>query len=100
MQIYSPYVVVNKTGQPFRIRSTRSNRPGSGQDIPGETNPNVLSTPIPYRMHTFYSLRVVTNARNSRLSPTGWKGVPVQDRRLDLVKGWHTPLITVALCDF
>ncbi|KAF9652010.1 vacuolar protein sorting-associated protein 13 [Thelephora ganbajun] len=48
VQIYSPYVVVNKTGLPFYIKSTRSNRPGGGQDVPGETNPNVLATPTPY----------------------------------------------------
>ena len=91
---------MNKTGLPFYVRSTRSNRPGSIQDIPGETNPVVLATPTPYRWCSHYNLRVVANSRGSRLSPSGWKGVPVQDRGLDLVKGSHISRTNVTYSDF
>lgn len=37
VQIYSPYVVVNKTGLPFSVKSVRSNRTGPPQDVAGET---------------------------------------------------------------
>ncbi|KAI0308206.1 hypothetical protein B0F90DRAFT_1833497 [Multifurca ochricompacta] len=33
VQIYSPYIVVNKTGLPFSVRSVRSNRTGPPQDV-------------------------------------------------------------------
>ncbi|KAF8974033.1 vacuolar protein sorting-associated protein 13 [Flammula alnicola] len=41
VQIYSPYVIVNKTGLPFIVKSARSTRAGS-QDSAGDTRP-VLS---------------------------------------------------------
>lgn len=37
VQIYSPYVIVNKTGVPFSVKSVRSNRTGPPQDVAGET---------------------------------------------------------------
>jgi vacuolar protein sorting-associated protein 13A/C len=37
VQIYSPYVIVNKTGLPFSVKSVRSNRTGPPQDVAGET---------------------------------------------------------------
>jgi SHR-binding domain of vacuolar-sorting associated protein 13 len=37
VQIYSPYVIVNKTGLPFSVKSVRSNRAGPPQDVAGET---------------------------------------------------------------
>jgi len=36
VQIYSPYVVVNKTGLPFHMRSLRSTRAGMPQEVAGE----------------------------------------------------------------
>lgn len=39
VQIYSPYLVVNKTGVPFNIKSTRSTRTGSPQDVAGDSRP-------------------------------------------------------------
>ena len=100
VQIYSPYVVMNKTGLPFYIRSTRSNRPGGGQDLPGETNPNVLATPTPYRRHTRYTSRVVSNTRESRFSSSRWQGVPFQDRGVDLVEGSRIFCINKVLPEF
>lgn len=38
VQIYSPYIVVNKTGLPYSVRSTRSTRAGF-QDAAGDTQP-------------------------------------------------------------
>ncbi len=37
VQIYSPYVIVNKTGLPFSVKSVRSNRAGPPHDVAGET---------------------------------------------------------------
>ncbi|KAJ3515399.1 hypothetical protein NLJ89_g1777 [Agrocybe chaxingu] len=47
VQIYSPYVVVNKTGLPFAIKSVRSTRAGS-QDVAGTTQIDELTTPTPF----------------------------------------------------
>jgi len=47
VQIYSPYVLVNKTGLPFSVKSTRSTRAGS-HDVAGETRPDVLATSTPF----------------------------------------------------
>ncbi|KAH9486936.1 Vacuolar protein sorting-associated protein 13 [Psilocybe cubensis] len=52
VQIYTPYIIVNKSGLPFAVKSTRSNRTGS-QDVAGDTRPDVLSKPIPFLLsHT------------------------------------------------
>ncbi|KAK7468899.1 Vacuolar protein sorting-associated protein 13 [Stygiomarasmius scandens] len=48
VQIYSPYIIVNKTGLPFNVRSARSNRPTPPQDVAGETSTDVLSSPAPF----------------------------------------------------
>lgn len=45
LQIYTPYLLVNKTGLPLFVRSVR--RAGSAHDVAGETNADVLSTPAP-----------------------------------------------------
>ncbi|EEB87011.1 hypothetical protein MPER_15837, partial [Moniliophthora perniciosa FA553] len=47
VQIYSPYVVVNKTGLPFYVR-TRSNRAAMLQDVAGDTRTDVLASPTPF----------------------------------------------------
>jgi vacuolar protein sorting-associated protein 13A/C len=47
IQIFSPYIVINKTGVPFSIRSARSTRAGT-QDVAGDTRPEMLSTPTPF----------------------------------------------------
>ncbi|KAF9478514.1 vacuolar protein sorting-associated protein 13 [Pholiota conissans] len=47
VQIYSPYVVVNKTGLPFLIRSTKSSRTGS-RDAAGDTQTESTSTSSPF----------------------------------------------------
>ncbi|KAG7450519.1 vacuolar protein sorting-associated protein 13 [Guyanagaster necrorhizus] len=45
VQIYSPYVVVNKTGLPFAIRSVRSTR---SQDVAGDDRQEELKKPVPF----------------------------------------------------
>ncbi|KIM85199.1 hypothetical protein PILCRDRAFT_817197 [Piloderma croceum F 1598] len=50
VQVYSPYLIVNKTGLPFGVRSTRSTRASPPQDAAGDTRPDVLSAPIPYML--------------------------------------------------
>ncbi|KAG6842210.1 hypothetical protein C0991_000180 [Blastosporella zonata] len=47
VQIYCPYLVINKTGLPFFIKSARSTRTGS-KDVAGEVQPDVLSKPFPF----------------------------------------------------
>ncbi|KAJ7169902.1 vacuolar protein sorting-associated protein 13 [Mycena filopes] len=49
VQIYSPYLIVNKMGLPFGIRS-RSGRTGSPQDVAGDTRPHVLAQPQPFML--------------------------------------------------
>ncbi|KAI0094888.1 vacuolar protein sorting-associated protein 13 [Irpex rosettiformis] len=44
VQIYCPYLIINKTGLPFSVRPWRANRIGTAQDIAGDTRP-VLSHP-------------------------------------------------------
>ncbi|KZS92954.1 vacuolar protein sorting-associated protein 13 [Sistotremastrum niveocremeum HHB9708] len=48
VQIYSPYIVINKTGLPFSLRSLRSNRGGSPKGVAGDENPDTLSKPNPF----------------------------------------------------
>lgn len=38
VQIYCPYIVINKTGLPFAVKSARSTRTGS-KDVAGEVQP-------------------------------------------------------------
>ncbi|KAJ3917835.1 vacuolar protein sorting-associated protein 13 [Lentinula edodes] len=38
VQIYSPYLVMNKTGLPFGVKSARPNRAVAPQDVAGDTN--------------------------------------------------------------
>ena len=45
VQIYSPYVVVNKTGLPILVKSVRSTRAGS-HEAAGETNPGELISQV------------------------------------------------------
>ncbi|KAF9453814.1 vacuolar protein sorting-associated protein 13 [Macrolepiota fuliginosa MF-IS2] len=46
VQIYSPYIVVNKTRMPFSVRS-KSVRAGS-QDAAGDSRPDVLAESLPF----------------------------------------------------
>ena len=52
MQIYCPYLVVNKTGLPFAVRPGRSNRIGGAQDMAGETRAGTLEALLMYRCCT------------------------------------------------
>ncbi|KAF5370222.1 hypothetical protein D9615_010080 [Tricholomella constricta] len=47
VQIYSPYIFINKTGVPFSIKSARSTRAGS-KEVAGEVQTDVLSKPFPF----------------------------------------------------
>ncbi|KAJ7038206.1 vacuolar protein sorting-associated protein 13 [Mycena alexandri] len=49
VQIYSPYLIVNKMGLPFGVRS-RSGRTGSPQDVAGDTRPHVQAQPQPFML--------------------------------------------------
>ncbi|KAL4243512.1 VPS13 family protein [Abortiporus biennis] len=48
VQIYCPYLVINKTGLPFLVRPARSSRLVSSTDLAGDTRPDVLSQPTPF----------------------------------------------------
>ncbi|KAF5390329.1 hypothetical protein D9757_002946 [Collybiopsis confluens] len=50
VQIYSPYLIVNKTGLPFAVKSTRSRRAMSHQDVAGDTNISTLLKPVPFML--------------------------------------------------
>ncbi|KAH9950347.1 vacuolar protein sorting-associated protein 13 [Amylocystis lapponica] len=50
VQIYSPYLVVNKTGLPFAVRPSRSTRIGAPQDVAGETRVDILAKPVPFML--------------------------------------------------
>ncbi|KAM5536198.1 hypothetical protein V8D89_010097 [Ganoderma adspersum] len=50
VQVYTPYIVLNKTGLPFGVRPSRSTRMGGTADIAGETRPDVLTKPIPFML--------------------------------------------------
>ena len=39
VQVYSPFIVLNKTGLPFYVRPSRSTRVGVPTDIAGDTRP-------------------------------------------------------------
>ena len=43
VQIYSPYLVLNKTGLPFDLRPWRVNRIGIMQDVAVDTRPGTLN---------------------------------------------------------
>ncbi|KAF8640890.1 hypothetical protein AX17_000538 [Amanita inopinata Kibby_2008] len=47
VQIYSPYIIVNKTGLPFWVRAVRSVRTGY-QDAAGESRAEHLTGPTPF----------------------------------------------------
>ncbi|KAI0669883.1 vacuolar protein sorting-associated protein 13 [Trametes maxima] len=48
VQVYSPYIVLNKTGLPFSIRPSKAARVGSPAEIAGETRPDILAKPVPF----------------------------------------------------
>ncbi|KZT30580.1 vacuolar protein sorting-associated protein 13 [Neolentinus lepideus HHB14362 ss-1] len=50
VQIYSPYLVINKTGLPFSVRCIRSARPSSPQDAAGDARIETLSKPVPFML--------------------------------------------------
>ncbi|KAJ2927125.1 hypothetical protein H1R20_g9964, partial [Candolleomyces eurysporus] len=54
VEIHCPYVVVNKTGQPFSIRATRSTRTGY-QDAAGPTQEDVLKSSAPFLLSHSHS---------------------------------------------
>lgn len=52
VQIYSPFILINKTGLPFSVRCVRSTRAGF-QDAAGETNPDATRDSHPFLLsHT------------------------------------------------
>ncbi|KAA1471483.1 DUF1162-domain-containing protein [Dentipellis sp. KUC8613] len=50
VQIYSPYLIVNKTGLTFSVRSLRFSRAGPPQEVAGETRPEALCSPTPFML--------------------------------------------------
>lgn len=43
VQIYSPYLVVNKMGIPFGVMAVRSSRPGAPHAVAGDTRDGLFS---------------------------------------------------------
>ncbi|PCH33647.1 vacuolar protein sorting-associated protein vps13 [Wolfiporia cocos MD-104 SS10] len=50
VQIYCPYIVINKTGLPFAVRPSRSARINSPQDMAGDRSKDALSKSLPYML--------------------------------------------------
>ncbi|TCD71537.1 hypothetical protein EIP91_008918 [Steccherinum ochraceum] len=50
VQIYSPYLILNKTGLPYEVRPLRANRIGSAQDVAGDTRAEVMSLSQPFML--------------------------------------------------
>ncbi|KZT02705.1 vacuolar protein sorting-associated protein 13 [Laetiporus sulphureus 93-53] len=50
VQIYCPYLVINKTSLPFAVRPGMSNRIASSQEMAGETRREILAKPIPFML--------------------------------------------------
>ncbi|KZT65144.1 vacuolar protein sorting-associated protein 13 [Daedalea quercina L-15889] len=50
VQIYCPYLVLNRTSLPFAVRPGRSSRINGAQDMAGETRADMLSKPVPYML--------------------------------------------------
>ncbi|KAI0073133.1 vacuolar protein sorting-associated protein 13 [Panus rudis PR-1116 ss-1] len=50
VQIYTPYLVINKTGLPFAVRPTRPARLGGAQEVAGDTRPESLMQPTPFML--------------------------------------------------
>ncbi|TBU65089.1 vacuolar protein sorting-associated protein 13 [Dichomitus squalens] len=49
VQVYSPYIVLNKTGLPFGVRPSRT-RVGAPSEIAGETREDILAKPLPFML--------------------------------------------------
>ncbi|OCH96150.1 vacuolar protein sorting-associated protein 13 [Obba rivulosa] len=50
VQIYCPFLLVNKTGLPFSVRPSRSTRIGTPSDVAGDMRPDVLSSRKPFML--------------------------------------------------
>lgn len=48
VQIYTPYLIVNKTGMPFGVKGVRSNRASSPIEVAGDIRPEILKTSTPF----------------------------------------------------
>ncbi|KAG1730516.1 vacuolar protein sorting-associated protein 13, partial [Suillus paluster] len=48
LQIYCPYLVINKTGLPFGVKAAQSHRAISFVEIAADTRSDVISKPIPF----------------------------------------------------
>ncbi|KAG1749982.1 vacuolar protein sorting-associated protein 13 [Suillus paluster] len=48
VQIYCPYLVINKTGLPFGVKAARSHRAASPVEIAADTRFDVISKPVPF----------------------------------------------------
>ena len=44
VQIYAPYLLVNKTSMPFVVKSIRANRALGAQEMAGDYSPGIFST--------------------------------------------------------
>ncbi|KAI6162193.1 vacuolar protein sorting-associated protein 13 [Pisolithus thermaeus] len=47
VQVYTPYLIVNKTGMLFGVKAVRSNRAASPIEVAGDSRPEILKTSTP-----------------------------------------------------
>lgn len=47
VQVYTPYLIVNKTGMSFGVKAVRSNRASSPVEVAGDSRPEILETSTP-----------------------------------------------------
>ncbi|KIM32678.1 hypothetical protein M408DRAFT_326439 [Serendipita vermifera MAFF 305830] len=69
LQIYSPYIVINKTGLPFEIRSV-AKMSMTAKDIAGETRQEELAKPTPFMLSNTGGHEFVLKIGNSDWSET------------------------------
>ncbi|KAI0932190.1 hypothetical protein AcW2_000882 [Taiwanofungus camphoratus] len=92
VQIYCPYLIINKTGLPFAVRPSRSTRMGS-QDVAGETRSDVLTRPIPFMLShpNAQGKDFVFKVGESIWSQTVSFEAPAADTRLVIPSDSHRP---------
>ncbi|KIJ26913.1 hypothetical protein M422DRAFT_55306 [Sphaerobolus stellatus SS14] len=86
VQIYSPFIVVNKTGLPFQMRSLRSTRAGVPQEVAGEKRHTELAKPTPFMLSHPHSKghEFVLKVGNSAWSQTLSFEAPTAEMALSL----------------
>ncbi|KAI6133067.1 vacuolar protein sorting-associated protein 13 [Pisolithus croceorrhizus] len=84
VQVYTPYLIVNKTGMLFGVKAVRSNRAASPIEVAGDSRPEILKTSTPLLLsHPYESGHAfVFQVEDSILSNVIGLEAPAADTRL------------------